>query len=348
MDTEATEDYNCILQECVKMLYELRRLEFSHKSMGDKYADAWGLINDVWELLWNQHNFVLYKSLWMELHDRMAYYYPYLNKENLNAEIPLFRTVLHNDVMKWWVKCAEQHEIAPVIIHFDTHDDMGLPSNILLKSNGCLDKKKIRQGGCGKIDWPVTCLLLGKYVDQVIWAMPRWVYDDDAGFDQVLACEDDGSCVYLRSSDQKEDNFIMIDNVLENADELLDDPDQFLFFHPHRFDRLEVYGLRSWKKLIKKLNYNRFILDIDLDFFVTNGDEYSEESYKEFFHDLESTGRVHEFPSMITPRQIFDDDYSHEVIKKLNKEAKVIIKRVKNVFSWFGTDEGGGYKTLLY
>lgn len=63
---------------------------------------------------------------------------------------------------------------------------MGLPPSTkgLLTTDGKINTYGIMNGSCAKIFWPVTCLLLAKGTDSVIWAMPPWVYDDNAGFNQ--------------------------------------------------------------------------------------------------------------------------------------------------------------------
>lgn len=333
METEASDKYNKGISEIVDILYYLRKIEFSSQSMSVKYEKASYLLNKVTKLLTSKNNFVVYRALWEELHDRMVYYYDYLNKENIKQPIPLFRETLHNEIVKWWLRCKKRGILNGILVHFDTHDDMGLPDNPkqLMKNNGKLNEQGVRRGACGKIFWPITCMLLSKGIDHVIWAMPKWVYDDNAEFSQVLVWENDGEMSYLRYPKQKKDKFRIKPDIRIASKDELDNPEKFKFFHPHRLNRLKVNTSSGWKQLANIINDSGFILDIDLDFFVCNGDKHSLSSYMKDFDDLESDGRVHGMPGIVTPRESYSDENSKKYIRDLNKEMTAIIKRI-NIF----------------
>lgn len=333
METEASDEYNKGISEMVDILYYLRKIEFSSQSMSVKYEKARFLLNKVTKLLTSKNNFVVYRTLWEELHDRMVYYYDYLNKENIKQPIPLFRETLHNEIVKWWLRCKKRGILKGSLVHFDTHDDMGLPDNPkqLMKNNGKLNEQGVRQGACGKIFWPITCMLLSKGIDHVIWAMPKWVYDDNAEFSQVLVWENDGEMSYLRHPKQKKDKFRIKPDIRIASKYELDNPENFKFFHTHRLNRLKVNTSSGWKKLATIINDSRFVLDIDLDFFVCNGDKHSLSSYMKDFDDLESDGRIHGMPGIVTPRESYSDENSKKYIRNLNKEMTAIIKRI-NIF----------------
>lgn len=347
MDTESKDTYNKGIREIVDILYSLRKIEFISQSMSAKYNKARSLIDYVTILLADKKNFVSFRPMWDELHDRMVYYYDFLNNENMDKKIPLFRVTLHNEAVNWWMKCKKKHIIDGPLIHFDTHDDMGLPdtSKYLLKSNGDLNENGISKGSCGKIYWPVTCMLMSKGVNHVIWAMPKWIYDDNACFDQVLTCTKKSDVfLYLRPKGQKKDNFRIEGDVVVDNDGELKDMKKYKFYHPHRLDRIRLYTSTAWKKLGKKINSKYFMLDIDLDFFVTNGDKHSLSSYKQDFDDIESDGRVHGIPGIVTPRTAYDDDMSRNMIKDLNKEMYSIKKRVKTFLDGLYTLKKMGIK----
>ena len=329
MLSEHNDEYNDGIKPIIEKLYKLRCIEYSNNETSTKYKKAKHLLNYVGDSLTERNDFLLFRPMWDELHDRMVYYYDYLNKRNLSNKIPLFCTTLHNEAVKWWLEAKKRNKLNGTLIHFDTHDDMGLPdtSEYLLKNNKTLNTNGIIKGACGQIYWPVTCILLSKQVDHVIWALPKWVYDDDKGFNQALICDGE-NIEYIRSKKEKKDKFRLEGDVfLVNEDQL--NPNLYTFYHPHRLNRMKLATKAGWNKLEKMMQTDKFILDIDLDFFVTNGDKSSVSKYRKDFTDLESTGRVHGLPGMINPRKLYDDDKSREFSKQLKKEVKLIKKRVE-------------------
>lgn len=331
MNTEANDEFNEGLGDLVDKLYKIRSIEHSDMPMAKKHKKASVLIEEVLLDLYDRHDYVTYRPLWEELHDRMVYYYDYLNVMNMKTRMPIFRMTLHNEAIVWWLRLKSEGRLHGPLVHFDTHDDMGLPSSSegLLNSRGCIDSKGIEKGACGMIYWPVTCLLIAKGVDKVIWGMPKWVYDDDAGFDQVLVCKKK-EFSYLRGKDQPKDRFILTGDIeIVDSGELLDSG--YLFHHPLRLERLHVDTLSSWKRLGRLIKPSgKFILDIDLDFFVTNGDKTNLQEYRRSFPDIESEGRVHGLPGMRTPRSAYVDKESRHMILALKKEEDLIRRRIES------------------
>lgn len=330
MQTEANDEYNNGIGIIVSELYNLRKIEHSNIPISKKYSKAKPIIKRVTKKLIDVHNYVSFRPMWEELHDRMVYYYEYLNNINLNKSMPLFRETLHNEVVKWWLRCKSKGKLASTLLHFDTHDDMGLPSTskYLLK-NGNLCEKGVKDGACGQIYWPVTCILLSKSIDHVIWCTPKWVYDNDGSYEQTLICDKKtDEFLYLRDKKQPKDNYLLENSVLI-VDDITDNKKKYKFYFSHKLDRIKSYNQKGWNKLRKAIDNNKFVLDIDLDFFVTNGDKVSRKEYKDNFNDIESTGRVHGLPGIVVPRTMYNDSYSIKIIKKLNKEVELIHERIE-------------------
>ena len=334
MDTEENSDYNKGIAPIVKILYNLRTIEHSQESMGSKYKKARPLLDKVTDKLMNTKNFLAYRPMWEELHDRMVYYYNYCNKENFDKSIPFFCVTLHNEAVPIWLELKSMDKLCNTIVHFDTHDDMGLPdtSRYLLKKDGSLDEEGMRKGACGQIFWPITCLLMSKGIDNVVWALPKWVYDDDNHFEQALTCNNKDEFIYVRSSKENKDNFLFEPHVEIVKPKNMKDSSKYKLYHPHMFYRLKLHNASGWRKLekvLKKAEDKKFVLDVDLDFFVTNGDKISIKEYKETFDDIESTGRVHETPGITTPRETYGDQDSVDCNKDLLKELQLVKKRVE-------------------
>ena len=330
MNTEENNKYNKGLGEITGNLYQLRKIEHSGRSMKYKYEKSKPLLELTTKLLMKKENFLLYRPMWNELHDCMVFYYDYRNKENLNKSIPLFSITLHNEAVKWWLMYKNKGHLSSTLLHFDTHDDMGLPDTRkgLLTDKGKLDRKNIQKGSCGQIYWPVTCMLLSKGIDKVIWCIPSWVYDTNlTEVEQVLVhYKKKDTFAYLRTNGSKKDEYTLDIDIIPSIDRKKD----MDFYKLHAFSRLKVATLKGWERLSKDIGTkSKFILDIDLDFFVTNGDAYSKEEYKVDFGDLESTGRTHGVPGVTVPRAAYEDDVSQQLTNKLNKEFGLIKKRVK-------------------
>ena len=127
MNKEINSKYNKGLEDIMKLSNELRKIEYSDESIVNKHKKASELINKLCIILIEKKNYLLYRPFFHELHDRMAYYYNFMNKVNLTKEIPLFRFTLHNEAVKWWLKSSDVGKFEGPLIHFDTHDDMEVP-----------------------------------------------------------------------------------------------------------------------------------------------------------------------------------------------------------------------------
>jgi hypothetical protein len=318
-DTEAHHQDNKIIQGMTEKLYKLRGIECQKCDMNKKYNKAKPLLSSVTKDLLKHLNFVVHRTLWEELHDRMVYYYTWQNEKSRSKRIPFFRNTLHNEVVPEWLSVKKK--IKGPLLHFDTHDDMDIVENA---KNKCLSQKEIKKGACGFINHPVTCMLWTKNVDKVIWCMPKWVYDNDACYDQVLAIKGK-DMRYLRSSEQKKDKFLCVGTT-----EIVKDInfESYNFSHPFVFCRQHTQTQKQWDKLSTKIE-KYYILDIDLDFFSCNGEKVSKTVYMRDFTDLCSTGRVSGLPPLINPREERRSKQGADIIKDLEKEAKMIQKRVQ-------------------
>ena len=337
MSIENNNKINKKVRKTIEDLYLLRKIEASEKSENEKNSEASPIIESTLSSLLENKDFLLYRPLWEELHDRMVYYYDYHNRESLNKRIPLFQTVIHHYAVVWWLKAEKRKKLRGPLVHFDTHDDMSVPNNVdkIINKYGEFNEDAFNDV-CGAIDLPVTCLLLSKSVDNIIWATPEWVYDDDGTWDQYAAFSTKnikGICnknemVFLRDKDSKKDDFPMgglVDDI--KVKDL--DKSKFSLLHPFKFSRVHTNNILGWKKLYKALNATTdFILDIDLDYFCCNGDDISKKHYMNTYEDVQSKDRVHGIPGIRTPRSMYENDEGIKCKKDLNKEAILIKKRV--------------------
>lgn len=337
MNKEINSEENIGLYKLSTKLYELRSIEHSSKSMVTKWKKSQPILRNIYEKLIERLDFLADRPFWNELHDRMVFYYNYLNSESMrncsSRKIPIFRIVLHNDVVKWWMKCKIKGYIQGPLVHFDTHDDMGLPeSEQGLLKDGSIDETGIASGNCGQIFWPVTCMLMSKGIDHVIWAVPKWMYDTNISVNQYLVSGNDGDgFFFVRNTNEKKDKYLLEENFEFLEDDDIDDlREEGAFVQEFLFERIKTHDKKGWDNLAKNIQDKKFILDIDLDFFVTNGAKISNKEYIDIGldFDIESTGRVHSIPGVFQPREAYADDEGYDTKKKLEKEWKMITKRV--------------------
>jgi hypothetical protein len=111
-------------------------------------------------------------------------------------------------------------------------------------------------------------------------------------------------------------------------DEILK-PENFNFYHPFLFNRLHFDTLDSWKRMREIMGKEtKFVLNIDLYFFVCNGKELTKKQYQKEFEDIRSPYRTTGLPEINTPRQQYDTVTGRKFQKKLSKESNEIKKRV--------------------
>lgn len=337
MDGDKDDSYYKI-EPIVKKLLKLREVEYNKESLTKKYTKAKIIIKDILKLLVKSKDFLINRPFWNELHDRMVYYYEYQNNINIKKKLPLLRGNRHNEFSKWYYKLPNKPKNTS-LLHFDTHDDMGLIEDNKVIKNKKVDVSLMLQNGCNQINYPVTCILLQQNIDHIVWLLPKWVYDNDYSTDQYLVkCSnktksicDKNDLVFLRSNKSKKDDYMLNGDIIL-VDEKHLTPSLYNFYHKFMFDRIHTDKKSGWLKLSKKIqnmNNTNFILDIDLDYFVTNGDKVSRSIYMEDFNDLESDYRAHGEPGMYVPRNSYTDDISMKYQKLLNKEVNMIEKRVK-------------------
>jgi len=315
---------NIKFQPIIGNLLKLRKIEDDTKLLDiKKLKIANPLLTKVLKALIKMGpNFVQHRSLWNELHDRMAFYYPTLNNIQLNkmTKTPIFFTLLHNDVVKYWYQVKN---IPKIHLHFDTHDDMNTPDEA---------KKILKQKipTCNKINYPVTCMLMSKKIEHLFWLMPEWVYDTDIHLKQSLHLS--GNELYYLRLNQPKDEFLFSDEVKNIKKE----PKKSTFSHLFTFSRVHTNKPSGFTKIIKYIEKKptKFILDIDLDYFTTNGRQVSVSQYKKNFDDLESTYRASDTISDEPkyPRNTLDTlDDTAPYHKMLRKEVDEIKKRI-NIF----------------
>lgn len=340
---DAKEKMNKKVHPVLLQLYELRDIENKKIPMNQKLKQASKRIVSSVNQLAKINDYLLYRPLWEELHDRMVYYYRYINDKNVNSKIPFFQTTMHNETVYWWKKAQDKKKLKGVLVHYDSHPDMNVPPHsaekIVCKKNITFNEF-FRYSICGEIGSPVTCLLLMKASNNVIWGMPNWLYDENGDYTQYLvSCKDQRKSkvcskhemTYLRSDKSPKDPWgIEEHNSIKRVPEEIIKPENFGFFHKFRYNRLHFDKVDTWKHMEKIMGKEKyFILDLDLDFFVCNGLKISKKEYMKNFQDIRSFYRTDGMPEIYNPRMQYQNAIANKLKRSLAKETLEIKKRIR-------------------
>jgi len=289
-------------------------------------------VDDLFDYLMKNRNHVRHYKYWVRLYSLSTHLYRVDNYKRYIGKIPVYKMTKHNFALANWINELLEND-CETIIHFDTHADMNyiIDSNKIMKKFKQIDKKgdvKPYISDLEKLVWdigsPVTGLLyyLSQYTKndvKVLWAVPKWIPEKQLSpLEDVIKKPFNKKNIYLRNNDSE--NTIEY-SVNKKKNSLLE-----FSFISQRFDNLKKY-----KEVVNFVDHRNFILDIDLDYFVSNGTPYSKINYLEGTYDVSSDKRVsNQFFSLIekTPRDPFDSDDYFKYVKDTEVEIKAIEKRV--------------------
>jgi hypothetical protein len=217
------------------------------------------------------------------------------------------------------------------ILHFDTHPDMNPVKNndklpelyeIFKKTNNLniIDK-------CQEIVWDIGAAISGVFfttgIQNYIWCTPSWIPDKNIN-----------SQFFIR----KNKNELILST---NDNKLYDDPLVDVNYTSKienntrkycKFQTMESNNKTNLKNLIDIIgNSKKYILDIDLDYFVCNGVKLNLSEYMKDPYDVASYYRTKTIIiNENSPRNMYDkSDVLSQYEKDLKKEIVMINKRIK-------------------
>jgi hypothetical protein len=271
------------------VLLELECLRARRAPSSARWKASRALFHRALAFLWKRADFASDAVLWERLHALSTTYYPALNAKYRLGRIPVISVVMHNRAVAWWLRHRQPPAVG--LLHVDSHIDMndmhtqGLAAagTRALRNPGALD------GLVWDIGAVVTAYLLLHGPRSVVWLYPRWI-PLRAVWRAPLELDGTGARSAYGSERHRELRHAMGPGPARGRG--------------LRFSYSQTRGetQKQWCALARELG-PQFILDVDLDYFVTNGVQTADHT------DMErrSPQRVGRCNLTQAPRYRFDD-----------------------------------------
>ncbi len=284
-------------------------------------------INDIYNILIDRRKFGLDQDIWAELHFLSVYIYPYIKTI---GNIPCTIVTKHNHILPFYMmQNISQNDTT--ILHFDTHPDMNPVKNNdklpdlyeIFKKTGNPDMLN----KCQDIVWDIGSAISGVFfttgIQNYIWCMPSWI--PDKNIDSQFFIRKNKNELILSTNDKKLDGDPLVD--VNYTSKIGYDTRKYC-----KFQTMETNNKTNVKNLSEIIGESKkYILDIDLDYFVCNGMKLNLSEYIKDPYDVQSYYRT---KTMIinedNPRnQDEKTDILIQYEKDLKKEIRMINKRIK-------------------
>jgi hypothetical protein len=285
------------------------------------------IFNKLLNILIKREKYALDQNLWSELYMHSIYFYKKINKIH---DIPLVMVTKHNHILQFYMK-KKLKENNFTILHFDTHPDMNniKDSSVLPKlyKKYIKSKNNIYLEKAEKIVWDIGAAISGVLfttgIQNYVWCMPEWIPDPNIISTYFL--KEYKKNIYAYSNDHRFKNDILCD--LSYTSKINEENNStYAKIQTGKFQK------NITNKLIEIINNNDYILDIDLDYFVCNGDKLIKKDYFKDPYDIMSLNRTRTI--MVNENNPRDKTYDTKELdlysKNIKKEIKLIDKRIQN------------------
>ena len=308
---------------------ELKKIEAKNECYTQEH---YKIFNSLFQTLLQRKKYAFDISLWEELYYHSIYFYPKITKI---GNIPAVLVTKHNRILPFYMK----HNIGKLdtsFLHFDTHPDMNtIKNNIDLPT---LNEKYLEKKDVEYIDkaqdivWDIGAAISGVIIttgiQNYVWAMPKWI--PDPNLKTTYFIKGNKNTINLYTNDIKMEDDDLVDLTYLNKYKNQDNKEK-------NYIKIQT-GKDSNKKIVSNLVEefeNTYILDIDLDYFVCNGQKLKRKVYYNDQYDVSSNGRTNTIIlNENSPRDFYYE--SKEIIKfqkDLSKEIKLINKRINKFLS---------------
>ena len=298
------------------------------------------VFNKLLNLLLKRKRYGLDQMLWSELYFHSIYFY---DKVYRIGNIPVKIVTKHNNILPFYMS-QNLHTIETTIVHFDTHPDMNnikkspeLPK-LYEKYIQTKSEKYIKESQ--EIVWDIGAAISGVLfttgIQNYIWCMPEWIPDPEVKSTYYLKKNKNSINLYTNDKNLIDDYLCDIEYNSKYNDE-----DTAIYAKIHTSKNIKCV-----EKIISIIgDSNNYILDIDLDYFVSNGTELNKKNYMKEPYDVQSTYRTNKQTiNENNPRNASyksDELYLYE--KQLKNEIKYINKRIKFFLSLITLLKKKGY-----
>ena len=283
------------------------------------------IFNELLNILIKRKKYGLDQKLWSELYFHSIYFYPELKKI---GNIPITIVTKHNHILSFYM---EKKLLNTTILHFDTHPDMNKVKNSIklpkIYENYLSKKEDKYIDEAQEIVWDIGAAISGVLyttgIQNYIWCMPEWIPDPEVNTKYFLRENNDKVTLYTNDTDLIDDEFCDI-----------------LYTDKKSESKNCVYAKfqtgKNKKGAINKIidiigDKNKYVLDIDLDYFVCNGKKLNKKEYNKDPYDVSSFYRTKTIViNEENPRDTTEN--SEELIeyeKNIKSEIKYIDKRIK-------------------
>ena len=313
-----------------RKIIKLKKFEFGDPSFQCS-KEHYNIFNSLFETLLKRKKYAFDYNLWEELYYHSIFFYKNVDKI---GNIPTILVTKHNHILPFYMR-HNIGEVNTTFLHFDTHPDMNIiKNNINLPeyNKQYLETKndeyiKKAEDIVWDIGAAISGVVLTTGIQNFIWAMPEWIPDHFLKTTYFIG--ENKKSINLYSNDPKIEDDDLVDLTYTNRFKNSDKPER-------NYIKMQT-GNQSNEKIISKLvkEIDTYILDIDLDYFVCNGQKLKKKSYYEDQYDVSSTHRTQNiYINQDNPRDFYYK--SDNLIKfedTLVKEIKFINKRIRKFLS---------------